>query len=439
MAIRQVPRALLFAALAAAAPVAGAEGLLKLYEQALATNPALRSRAYGVDQATAQKDMARSRLLPQISATGSYDWNKYTEFDVFAGTDYYSGKRGAVIGRQPLFDLASYYRLKGAQLSVAQSEQERQAAEIALGGEVIDRYLLVLQAEDDIVYLAAEKEAIEAQLKRLRFMREKQMAKVTDLYEVEAYYQGILTREIEARNGRAIALERLRETTGVPVKQVSPLVRDVLPAIPGSEEQWVTDSVASNPSLLALQSATQAAQRLIDSSKAEHVPTVSLAGSQTYSDQGYDNRPAPAYRVGTVGVQVNIPIFEGGRVRASVHEATAKHGMALEQYESTRREIEGKVRSAFLSAQASNARIASTGEEVKALERVVEAQQRSFEVGVTTVLDVLIARRRLIKSRSDHSKARYDYIRDLTVLRVQSGALNRMNIEEVDSWLARSR
>jgi len=25
------------------------------------------------------------------------------------------------------------------------------------------------------------------------------------------------------------------------------------------------------------------------------------------------------------------------------------------------------------------------------------------------------------------------------VLRVQSGALNRMNIEEVDSWLARSR
>jgi outer membrane protein len=111
--------------------------------------------------------------------------------------------------------------------------------------------------------------------------------------------------------------------------------------------------------------------------------------------------------------------------------------MALEQYEPT--EIEGKVRSAFLSAQASNARIASTGEEVKALERVVEAQQRSFEFGVTTVLDVLIARRRLIKSRSDHAKARYDYIRDLTVLRVQSGALNRMNIEEIDSWLARSR
>ena len=97
------------------------------------------------------------------------------------------------------------------------------------------------------------------------------------------------------------------------------------------------------------------------------------------------------------------------------------------------------MRSAYLSAVAGRARIASTGEEVRALDRVVDAQQRSFEVGVTTVLDVLIARQRLIKSRSDYSKARYDYIRALTVLRVQSGALNRANIEEIDSWLARSR
>jgi len=438
MRLPQIARALLLTALVAVAPAATAQGLLQLYENALITNPALRSRAFGVDQAKAQKDMARSRLLPQISAMGQYDWNEYTEFSVL-GTEQYSGKRGAIIGRQPLFDLASFYRLRGAQTSVTQSEQERQAAEIALGGEIIDRYLLVLQAEDDIVYLNSEKEAIESQLKRLRFMREKQMVKVTDLYEVEAYYQGLLTREIEVTNARAIALERLRETTGVPVTYVLPLVRETLPRVPGSESQWVADSVSGNPSLLALESAVAASQRLIDSSKAEHIPTVALAGSQTYSDQGYDNRPAPAYRVGTIGVELNIPIFEGGRVQASVREATAKYEISREQYEATRREIEGKVRSAFLSAQASNARIGSTGEEVKALEKLVEAQQRSFEVGVTTVLDVLIARRRLIKSRSDHAKARYDYIRDFTVLRVQSGALNRMNIEEIDSWLARSR
>ena len=438
MHLSQIARALLAITFMAIAPAASAEGVLQLYESALATNPALRSRAFGVDQAVAQKDMARSRLLPQISAVGSYDSNKYTEFG-FPGSDYYTGRRGSLIGRQALLDVASYHRFKGAQTSVTQSEQERQAAEIAVAGEVIDRYLLVLQAEDDIVFLHAEKEAIEGQLKRLRFMREKQMVKVTDLYEVEAYYQGLLTREIEVNNARAVGLERLRETTGVAVTRVLPLVRETLPPVPGTEAQWVTDSVSGNPGLLALNSAIEAARRMIDSNNAEHLPTVALAASNTYADQGYDNRPVPAYRVGTVGIEVNIPIFEGGRVQAGVREAAAKFEIAREQYEGARREIEGKVRSAYLSAQASSARIGSTAEEVRALERVVEAQQRSYEVGVTTALDVLIARRRLIKSKSDHAKARYDYIRDLTVLRVQSGALNRVNIEEIDSWLARAR
>jgi outer membrane protein len=434
--VRLFAQALLLVVLAIGPAVARAEGLMELYLRALETNPTVRSRGFGVDQARAQEDLARSRLLPHLSAVGNYNRNNYEELDL---ERRYTGRRGAVVATQPLFDLAAYYRLKGAQTTVTQSEQERQGAEIALGGELIDRYLLALQAEDEIDYLSAEKAAIEAQLQRLRAMHERQLAKVTDLYEVEAYYQGLMTREIEARNARAIALERLRETTGVQVKSIPPLVREALPPVPGTETQWVADSVGSNPNLLALASAIEGMDRLLDSSRAEHLPTLGLSASQTYSDQGYDNRAVPSYNVATIGVQLTIPIYEGGRVQASVRDAIAKREMAREQYEAGRREIEGKVRSAFLSAQASRARIASTDAEVAALEKVVAAQQRGFELGVTTVLDVLIARQRLVKARSGHSKARYDYVRDLTVLRVQGGALNRANIEEIDSWLARTR
>jgi len=53
-------------------------------------------------------------------------------------------------------------------------------------------------------------------------MRERQLAKITDLLEVEAYYQGLLTREIEARSARGVALERLRETSGMSAEKVAP-------------------------------------------------------------------------------------------------------------------------------------------------------------------------------------------------------------------------
>jgi outer membrane protein len=426
-------RFLLFA-LTALPLAAQGEGLLELYDQAMTTNPVLRGREFNVEQARAQKDLARSRLLPQIGVDASYDWNAYDERN--APTEYYDGKRGSIVASQPLLDLSSYYRYKGAKLSVEQSEHERNAAEMELASDLVDRYLIVLQAEDEIAYLQAEKAAIESQLKRLRLMRERQLAKVTDLYEVEAYYQGLLTREIEARNAREIALEQLRETTGVDVRQVAPLAREEFPAVPGDEEQWTRDALETNPGLLALAKAIEAAERLVDSGHAEHLPRVSLSASQVYADQGFDNRAVQPYDVGSVGILFNLPLYEGGRVNATVREASARLQIAREEYEAARREIERRARTAYLSALASYARIRSTGAETEALEKVVEAQLKSYEFRVTTILDVLIARRRLTKAQSDESKARYEYIRDLTTLRAQVGELNRPHIEQIDSWLA---
>ena len=51
----------------------------------------------------------------------------------------------------------------------------------------------------------------------------------------------------------------------------------------------------------------------------------------------------------------------------------------------------------------------------------------------------MIALQRLFKARSDQSKARYDYIRDVTTLRVRAGALSLQNIEEIDGWMASGR
>jgi hypothetical protein len=45
----------------------------------------------------------------------------------------------------------------------------------------------------------------------------------------------------------------------------------------------------------------------------------------------------------------------------------------------------------------------------------------------------------LTKARSDQSKARYDYIRDLTILAAHVGEPMRPHIEEVDGWMATDR
>lgn len=418
---------------ASAAEVETTPNLLALYQAALQTNPVLKSREFGVDRARAQEDQARSRLLPQVSASGNYSWNDY--YDRQSRDQRYGAQRGSIQARQALLDLASYFRLQGAKFTVLQSERDLDAIRIGLAGEVLDRYFLVLQGADEISHLLAEKEATATQLKRLRAMRERQLVKITDLYEVEAYYEGLLTKEIEARNAEAVARERLRETTGVSVRRLAPMARQEFPPLRGSEDDWVSEAARRNPNLAALQHSIDGARELIASARSEHAPQVALTLGQTYSEQGFDNRLQPPYRIGSLGVQVTIPIYEGGRVQGSVDEAVARHEIARQQYEQARREIERETRTAYLNATAGQARIGSTGREVQALEKTVDSQQRSYELGVATIVDLLTARQRLIKARSEQSKARYDFVRDLTSLRIRAGSLSAEDLDEVNRWL----
>ena len=415
------------------APLSANAGLLlDLYHESLNSNPTLLSRTYAIDRAMAQEDQAFSGLLPQISANGNYSYNRFKSQQ--AGTQHYDGLRGTVQARQALFDLPTFLRYQGAQAATQQSEQELNAYRMQLAGEVLDRYLQVLEANDQITDVVSEKEATNMQLKRLRQMHERQMAKITDVYEVEAYSQALNTLEIEAQNAKAVGLERLRETTGLSLDSVAPLGKGEFPPVPENIAKWVEEAIQNNPNLAALKYAIESADKQISSTKAEHLPQVALQLSETYSDQGYDSRQLPEYNVGTVSLQLNIPIYEGGRVNAATREAYARQQMTKQQYIQVRRQIERETRTSFLNAEASHAQIASTSQEVYAQNKAYEGQKKGYQLGVSTIVDVLNTRRRLFKARIEHLQARYDYIRNLIGLRIWTGGLSIVNIEEIDAW-----
>jgi hypothetical protein len=148
----------------------------------------------------------------------------------------YWGEQGSIQARQALFGLPSYLRLLGAESFTLQSEKEVDAVRRAVAFKLSDRYLNVLQAAVDIGHVAAEKEAIKGQMERMRFMHERQMATVTNLHQVEACFQTLNTRQIEVDNAKAVAMEKLRETTGIAVKAVAPVVQERFALMSGQVE-----------------------------------------------------------------------------------------------------------------------------------------------------------------------------------------------------------
>jgi outer membrane protein len=420
--------------------------LLQLYDLALATNPVVEGRKYSVVEAEAQHDQALSKLLPQVSATGNVSWNEFTQEvpNRLTGgathvTSQYQALRGVVQARQALFDLASYRGYEGTEFTVKQAEQDLDNARMSLATDLVDGYLEFLEAHDEASYLQGELDLTDGDMQRIRRMYERAMAKVTDLYEVEAYYQTLKTRELEIHNAKAVALEKVREVVGVSVADLARLTKEELPPVPGQSDQWVANAVTTHPAIRALQYAMEAAAKTIASQWANHLPQLSLQMSGIYAKNGgFDNRQIDPYTVGTLGLQLNVPLYSGGGTKAGEREAVARFEMVKYKRMEKQREIERETRTAYLNAQTGHSRIASTAREVEARVKARDGQQRGYELGAATIVALLEAKKNLLKSRFAHARARYDYIRSLVALRVWGGTLTRTDMEEINSWLARN-
>jgi outer membrane protein len=308
---------------------------------------------------------------------------------------------------------------------------------MSLAADLVDRYFEVLQADDEASYVQSEVELTEGDLQRIRRMYERAMVKVTDLYEVEAYSETLKTRDLEIHNAKAVALEKVREVVGVPVADLARLITGELPAVPGQSDQWVAHAVEHHPAIQALQHAMDAAAKTIASQWANHLPQLSLQMAGIYAENGgFDNRPIDPYTVGTLGVQLNVPLYSGGSVKAGEREAVARFEITKYKHMEKQRQIERETRSAYLNAQTGYSRIASTAREVAARVKARDGQQRGYELGAATIVALLEAKKNLLKSRFAHARARYDYIRSLVALRVWGGAFTRTDLEEINRWLA---
>lgn len=430
---RSLLRACLVASLGMSVTAVQAEDLLSLYRNAVTDFPALRARVMAVGRARSDVDQARSKLYPQLSVQTSTSRNDYRDTVL---EQRFNGNRTIFSARQALLDLPSGYRLTGAKAAVTQAEREAEQARTELFGQLADQYLLALQAEDELIQLQVEKEAADQQVDRLRAMREREMAKITDLAEAISWREQLVTREIDAINKAEAARTRLQEFTGRTPGILASMAMQEFPPVPESVTYWVEGAMASNAAIAARQAAVDSARAAVNAARADHYPQIALNLQRNQSNQDIDNSPRREFTVDSISIEMRISIYEGGRINAATSSALAQLAIANEQMEASRREVERDVRILYASAIANRARIDSTNGEVDALNYTVRAQERGYELGVVTVIQVLDARRRLLRSRVDQAKARYDYLRDLIGLRMRAGALTESDVIEFNRWLA---
>ena len=366
--------------------------------------------------------------------------NKFKDFNGPAGaasTTNYPGQRASVNARQPLFDLQAYLLMKSQESRTSQGEEELLAAHQKLIADLVERYINALEAADKSQIIAAELSSTEKQLARVEAMQARQLALITDLYELQARTETLRTNLIDSDNDARIALEKLRELTGDAVTSIQPARLDTIQPQPeGSIETWVQQAGSLNPELQALKHAVESARRSINGYQAGHLPRIELQLSGTYSNTLYSNQQTTPFDVGTVGVDATMPIYGGGIVSAQVREAEARKRLSEAKLEQKLRELEQMTRAAYLDMATSPARNKATDRQLEASEKSRDAMEKGYEFGVVTIVDLLNAEKQLSEARKVQRQARYQYFKARSALYHQAGRLIADELVQLNGWLS---
>jgi outer membrane protein len=256
--------------------------------------------------------------------------------------------------------------------------------------------------------------------------------------EAQAAYDLAVAQEIEAVNLVDQARESLREVTGQYHTQLA-LLGDELPLIkpePADIDQWTETALRQNLDLAAALAGAETAQQEIARQRAGHWPSIDAYGNVGYDRTGGRFGQADTYS-DQIGIQMNVPIYEGGQVVSRTREAEFRHQEALDRVEESRRAVQRLTRDAYNGVLTGISRVDALKQAVVSAQTALEATQAGFEVGTRTTVDVVAAERDLYSAKRDYARSRYDYILDQYRLREAAGTLSPEDLARMDVWLTR--
>ncbi|MQY51541.1 TolC family outer membrane protein [Rhodocyclus tenuis] len=433
--------ALLVGAVFAASPVFAAD-LAQVYRDAVAYDAQFAAARANLDAGREKLPQGRSGLLPVISASGNTTWNQntYSGLTGNGSRDASFNSNGYTVSlTQPLFRWQNIVQYDQAQLQVVQAEATFEQARQDLIVRVAQAYFDVLYAQENLTAVRANKEAIAQQLAQAKKNFEVGTATITDSQEAQSRYDLATAQEIAADSDLEIKRHTLSVIIGKDAGALNPLRNDatLAPPQPAAMANWVDAAEKDSFTVLAQQAAAEVAAREVERNRAGHYPTLDVVASYNDSSSGKtqfgDSRFDSTSRA--VGLQLNIPIFQGGYVTSKTREAAANREAANAALDGARRNASLLARQSYLGVVNGIAQVRALEAALLSSNSALESNKLGYEVGVRINIDVLNAEQQVYSTRRDLARARFDTLLAQLRLKAAVGTLSDADLQQINGLL----
>ncbi len=224
-----------------------------------------------------------------------------------------------------------------------------------------------------------------------------------------------------AQNDLKASVAGLATAIGYPNQQNFVLSEEPLPEPPPTDmKALIGEAIRNRPELASLRFEQEAAAKYATAEHDLWKPSVSTIASIGLVPTGV---AALQSRYGAIGVNVNIPLFNGGLFTARRNEAQLRERSAAENVKDLQNRVVRDVQVAYLNATTGYDRLSLTQKLLDQAKMALDLAQSRYDLGLSAIVELSQAQLNLTSAQIANTSARYEYQMQWSALQFQIGAL----------------
>jgi outer membrane protein len=227
---------------------------------------------------------------------------------------------------------------------------------------------------------------------------------------------------LDALNNDKASMAAFSAILGYPTLEAFELVNDTEPLAPPPAEvdSLIAEAFVMRPEILALEFQSESEEKLHRAEHDQMYPAISALGAFGDSPVRDDVIYGP---YAAVGVNVEIPLFNGFLFSAKSREADLRTQATRQRLMDLRNRISRDVRTSWLAASTAFDRVNVSEQLLAQANQALDLAQTRYRLGLSSIVELSQAQLQQTQAEIGNAQAGYEYRLALSVLRYQTSGL----------------
>ncbi len=419
---------------------AHAYDLMQAYQDAQQNDPTYLSSMADKEVADAQQDQAQAALLPTIKLTGGI-YKARTQFLSSAKTDTKKTPGNLSLSlSQPIISFSTLTGYKQVEANTQIGTLKLEQAKQALITRVVQTYFNAWLTQRNVQIAQSVTTAAERQYTIALKNFEIGNTTVIDTQEAKTAMHNAQANLVNVRSMADNARSDLEFLIGHPITEPLSGVQDTLKLklpVPDTVDEWVNKAKTNNQNVKIAQLGYQSADLQTTRMWQQRLPTISVVANKKWGSLDYKGPFEERSEALTYGLELSMPIFDGGMITGQEREAQANKTKAFQTLRATQNTVAQGTRSAYNQAVSGLASVSAFEAAQNAAKKSAESNLLGYQLGMRINVDVLNAQNTYAQAQYNLAQAQYNTIMGNVNLKAAIGELNDTDVAFINQLLSK--